>query len=179
MHMCVTVCIYSWTCNMTCWLTCFSDNPDVDIYGANLFNRTLQKKLEIRREQEKRKLQKTSASSSPASPSTSEDSTPEPLESWDGDKYLPDDQIPMEANHIGAESCESILVCTGVYSASRDYVTQNNKREMLLHHNHRDFIMDQNLRKPSVIVHNVHEAVQCIFEKEGLASVLRNREGLS
>lgn len=147
------------------------DNPDVDIYGANLFNRTLEKKMAIRREQEKRKLMKKQKS-------LSSDSEIQ----WGGDSYLPDDQIALEKlepNQIGCESCESILVCTGVYSASRDYVSQNSTREMLLHHNHRDFIMDQNLRKPSVIVHNVHEAVQSIFEKEGLASVLRNREGLS
>mgnify|MGYP003574217533 CR=1 FL=1 len=156
---------------------CIGDNPDVDIYGANLFNNMLQKKMEAYHAHEKHRqeLQSRGLTPNPSPP-------PVTTNHWNGDGYLPDDHVTqprLEGNHIGLESCESILVCTGVYSASRDYVSQNSTREMLLHHNHRDFIMDQALRKPSVIVHNVYEAVQSIFEKEGLTSHLRNSEGLS
>lgn len=62
---------------------------------------------------------------------------------------------------IRVEDCLSVLVCTGVYSDKRS------RKSKSLDHNHRDFIMDSELKKPDMMVLNVYDAVEAIFEKEG------------
>jgi len=135
---------------------CIGDNPDVDIYGSNLYSRYLNKKCT------KISMQKRKRASSLGS---------------DENGYLPDDILnttvsedvaadQVSEDHLGCENCESILVCTGVFSHSRDYSKTQN---ILLDHNHRDFILDPELRKPNLITHNVLEAVQAIFDKEGIS----------
>jgi len=62
-----------------------------------------------------------------------------------------------------AESCESILVNTGVYSDSRvGYGTGVSS--------HVDFAIEDDLRQPDYMVANVLEAVQMTLGKEGLLS---------
>ena len=63
-----------------------------------------------------------------------------------------------------AMTCKSILVCTGVYCSSRDYVTYDASRPS--NHNHRDFVLDPQLKQPDYVVQNVHEAVKLVFKKE-------------
>jgi len=67
-------------------------------------------------------------------------------------------------NEMYAESCQSILVCTGVYCSSRDYVTYG--RAQSSSHNHRDFVLDPYLTQPKYVTQNVHEAVKLVFQKE-------------
>ena len=67
---------------------------------------------------------------------------------------------------VSVNECMSVLVCTGVYSDTRSYSTGRASKR-LLDHNHRDFIMDPDLKKPDMMVLNVYDAVTAIFEKEG------------
>lgn len=61
------------------------------------------------------------------------------------------------------ESCESILVCTGVY---RPDSTAPKETEETVFHGHRDFCFDPSLLQASHIVQDVDEAVQLAFKKE-------------
>ena len=127
----------------------------MDIYGANLYSRYLNKKFTKISKHKKKRAGHNSYG-------------------WDANGYLPDDEVSADdadsgdtpEDHIGCEGCESILVCTGVFSHARDY---SKKENILLDHNHRDFILDPELRKPNLITHNVLEAVQAVFEKEGIS----------
>lgn len=67
-----------------------------------------------------------------------------------------------------AEHCESILVCTGVFSSDCDYVTIRGTRPS--NHNHRDFVIDHELKQPKFVTHNVLEAVELAIERESQAS---------
>ena len=126
------------------------DNPDVDVYGANLFNRYLQKKLA----KHAAKIHKTALRHG-TEISSSVDTASDSLQS-------PDDSTEVDSReHIGAHSCASILVSTGVY--------QNTAKPTLhLDHMHRDFIMDPELRKPTMEATDVMEAVQRVFENESM-----------
>jgi len=64
-----------------------------------------------------------------------------------------------------AESCESILVNTGVYSADTTKLAYGTGVS-----SHVDFAIDEDLRQPNYRVTNVLEAVQLVLAKEGLAS---------
>jgi len=72
----------------------------------------------------------------------------------------------------GVELCESVLVCTGVYSKLDSSQAQRGTETVPLQitgHSHRDFVMDVELCQPSLTtVHNVEEAVRSVFEKEGI-----------
>lgn len=65
------------------------------------------------------------------------------------------------------ESCESILVCTGVYRHNGHVPkgTEGQAGERVFH-GHRDFCFDPSLLEPSHIVQDVDDAVQLAFEKE-------------
>ena len=61
-----------------------------------------------------------------------------------------------ERKLLGVTDCKSVLVCTGVFNEGNQ-------------HNHRDFIMDSDLRKPTKMVPDVYEAVKEIFTTESIA----------
>ncbi|KFV94922.1 Cat eye syndrome critical region protein 5, partial [Eurypyga helias] len=66
------------------------------------------------------------------------------------------------------ESCESILVCTGVYRHSADAPSKTEESTMeTVFHGHRDFCFDPSLVGASYIVQDVNDALQVAFEKEG------------
>jgi len=111
----------------------FSDNPQVDILGANLFNRSLQ------RNPDRRRLDAAAFESK--------------------ELYFES----LDANHLGIVSCDSVLVCTGVYSGS-SRLQGGISTEV-----QGDVVMDEALCVPSVsTVHNVLEAVQVILGREVL-----------
>ena len=72
------------------------------------------------------------------------------------------DEVNEEELLDSAETCESILVNTGVYSsdAQLSYGTGVSS--------HVDFAIEDDLRKPDYMVANVLEAVQLVLEKERL-----------
>ena len=53
-------------------------------------------------------------------------------------------------------------------SQTSSHVSFQNKK-LLLDHTHRDFIVDVELKKPSMACNDVMEAVSAIFEKEGIS----------
>ena len=130
----------------------YRDNPETDIYGANLYHRHLEHKLANSRcaiANRQERLAKLTQGGTAIS------------DSEEGDNDLEEDGSYI----VGAESCESVLVCTGVYSSNRAYAGKNAK--LLLNHNHRDFKIDADLTKPTMVVNNVLEGIENIFEKEG------------
>ena len=81
-----------------------------------------------------------------------------------GSKFV-DDETDEDVDMLqGAESCESFLVSTGVYSSSSDYCSNQSP---IFNHNHRDFVMDLKLRQPTHKVECVLKAVEQIFDTEG------------
>ena len=141
----------------------YRDNPDVDIYGSNLFNRTLQRTRAhvLEKDQNEQKHLATAGSVSTAESVTLHDDV-------HGDEppfaYTTDESTTNGV--IGLEKSYSVLVCTGVYNDSISYSKIKSK---LLDHNHRDFIMDPELKKPDMMVLNVFDAIQAIFKKEGIS----------
>ena len=136
----------------------FRDNPDVDIYGANLFNRALQKrrqKIVASLSKSVRHQVGSSAVNFESEEVDMEDMPGMDLEGLDGDG----------PRVLGAESCESVLVCTGVYNGS-DREDRKDSKTIVQNYNHRDFIMDPSLRVPMMTTDNVLEAVKAIFAKE-------------
>ncbi|XP_073400221.1 haloacid dehalogenase-like hydrolase domain-containing 5 [Dendrobates tinctorius] len=72
-------------------------------------------------------------------------------------------------------SCQSVLVCTGVYSNGGD--VPSDLRESVtrtVFHGHRDFKFDPSLVEASYVVRDVGEALELILKKEGWRS---GREG--
>ena len=130
------------------------DNPDADIYGANNYNRYLQYQMESKT---RRQLRQHGGSSEPAA---------EPLSRG---SYLPDDDLHNTTTDAGVERVFSILVETGVYSRSRTFDENTaNANRMLLDHNHRDFILDPELLRPTLTVPNVLEAIEAVYKMEGI-----------
>ncbi|KFQ19330.1 Cat eye syndrome critical region protein 5, partial [Merops nubicus] len=65
------------------------------------------------------------------------------------------------------ESCESILVCTGVYRHNADIPSKTETcTTETVFHGHRDFCFDPSLVEASYIVQDVNDAVQLAFKKE-------------
>ena len=130
---------------------CFSDNPESDIYGANLYKRSLKKRLQARKSAVKPLVkQKARQPGGSVVTALADDSD--------------DDIVDMEIPEVYAERCESILVCTGVYHTSHDYVSYGRSR--VSNHNHRDFVLDPLLTEPDYIAPNVLDAVKLVFQKE-------------
>lgn len=77
------------------------------------------------------------------------------------DSNVSTDEICEEELLDSAETCESILVNTGVYTDSGpSYGTGVST--------HVDFAVDDDLRKPDHMVANVLEAVKLVLDKEGV-----------
>lgn len=69
------------------------------------------------------------------------------------------------------QSCTSILVCTGVYNPQTPASAEASQgTEEPPFHGHRDFNFSPGLLEASYIVHDVDEAVQLVFRREGWTS---------
>uniref|UniRef100_T1IVC9 Haloacid dehalogenase-like hydrolase domain-containing 5 n=1 Tax=Strigamia maritima TaxID=126957 RepID=T1IVC9_STRMM len=122
-------------------LYAIGDNPDTDIYGANLYNRFLTRRLESQKKSAKMVKMKNVAGAAVNKV----------------DMILSSDLGVDSAE--GADSCESILVQTGVYNKDAGLETCN--------HSARDFLpVEEKLREASYTSENVHEAIDVIFERE-------------
>ncbi|XP_063785395.1 haloacid dehalogenase-like hydrolase domain-containing 5 isoform X2 [Pseudophryne corroboree] len=66
------------------------------------------------------------------------------------------------------QSCESILVCTGVYGSQGEVPTDPHESvTQTVFHGHRDFKLDTSLVEASHVVRDVGEAVDLVLKKEG------------
>lgn len=114
-----------------------------DIYGANLYNNYL-----------KSAHQNQVQAGVKRSPQATSPQTEDRLE------------LKEDCNN-SVESCESILVCTGVYRHSADVPSKTKERTTeAVFHGHRDFCFDPSLVEASYIVQDVNDAVQLAFKKE-------------
>uniref|UniRef100_A0A8B9NGW5 Haloacid dehalogenase-like hydrolase domain-containing 5 n=1 Tax=Accipiter nisus TaxID=211598 RepID=A0A8B9NGW5_9AVES len=119
------------------------DNPMSDIYGANLYNNYL-----------KSAHQNQVQAGVKRSPQATSPQTEDRLE------------LKEDCNN-SVESCESILVCTGVYRHSADVPSKTKEcTTEAVFHGHRDFCFDPSLVEASYIVQDVNDAVQLAFKKE-------------
>lgn len=163
----------------------FRDNPETDIYGGNLYSRYLKKR------HAHRVMLQSSASSQGTSIKTKlrraqsdgefiDEEEEEVIGSEEHIHHIDKDasieemsrQLVVEEeedtsgqNGIYTRQCESILVCTGVFSKEMDLFNLKNHR--ISNHNHRDFVIDPDLKQPSHIVSNVLEAVRLVMEHGG------------
>ncbi|XP_014114765.1 PREDICTED: cat eye syndrome critical region protein 5 [Pseudopodoces humilis] len=119
------------------------DNPMSDIYGANLYNSYLKS---AQQSQAHAGLKRSPQAASPQA------------------------EVSLELRNdcsSSVESCESILVCTGVYNRGSGVPKETEARpEEAVFHGHRDFCFDPSLLEASYIVEDVDDAVQLAFQKE-------------
>uniref|UniRef100_A0A2K6F4Z8 Haloacid dehalogenase like hydrolase domain containing 5 n=1 Tax=Propithecus coquereli TaxID=379532 RepID=A0A2K6F4Z8_PROCO len=74
---------------------------------------------------------------------------------------------PRKQQPSAAQSCASILVCTGVYRPRDPELAQGGEESPF--HGHRDFSFSPGLLEACHVVNDVDEAVQLVFRKEGWA----------
>lgn len=143
-----------------CSVSFYSDNPMADIYGANLYNRYLQASRHT-----KAQMQAKSGGGGADPLAETVDDVPKMTSAELGgasSTYGAEENLP--------EGCSSILVCTGVYSRDQQELPSDPTQtvtEQRIFHGHRDFRFDPSLTQPSVIVQDVEEAVELVFEQEG------------
>ncbi|CAF0991480.1 unnamed protein product [Didymodactylos carnosus] len=124
------------------------DNPDTDIYGANVYNNYLQTRTLSRLKQI---VTQTAVSGGVSSSSSS---------AWGRNSV---EIVADEAEQFySAESISSILVCTGVYNQEQHQEGQTQQ----LNHGHRDMIIDPLLKQPKYTVEHVLDAVKLVFDTE-------------
>lgn len=119
------------------------DTPEVDIVGANLYQRYISR---IRQ----RRINNDGSTKDPDLI----------------DPELPDSRnIPAGANFSkqSIEEALPVLVCTGVYKQGQEQTLEGDEKN---YHGHRDFPYNPNLAKPHKICENVHEAIKYILERE-------------
>ncbi|NXP29399.1 HDHD5 hydrolase, partial [Scytalopus superciliaris] len=119
------------------------DNPMSDVYGANLYNNYLRS---AQQNQVRAGVQRSPQAGNPHT----------------------EDYLKMKKDcSSSVESCESILVCTGVYHHNDSVPSKAEQcTTETVFHGHRDFCFDPSLLEASYIVQDVNEAVQLAFKKE-------------
>ncbi|NXG22292.1 HDHD5 hydrolase, partial [Grallaria varia] len=119
------------------------DNPMSDVCGANLYNNYLKSAQQ--------NLVQAGVKRSPqaGSPQT-------------------EDYLKLRKDYSSSvESCESILVCTGVYRHNDSSPSKTEQHTVqTVFHGHRDFCFDPSVLEASYIVPDVDDAVQLAFKKE-------------
>ncbi|XP_054844449.1 haloacid dehalogenase-like hydrolase domain-containing 5 isoform X2 [Eublepharis macularius] len=116
------------------------DNPMADIYGANLYNRYLQAQAEV-------------------------SVTAMVADIQGKERHAPKEDSDVSLSCV--PSCQSILVCTGVYSRHGDMPADCNESTVeTVFHGHRDFHFDPDLVEASHVVRDVNDAVELVFQKE-------------
>ncbi|XP_061908704.1 haloacid dehalogenase-like hydrolase domain-containing 5 isoform X1 [Entelurus aequoreus] len=119
-------------------LYAIGDNLMTDIYGANLYNRYLEERAVRKKPIAVAKLAAATGSS-----------TSVPTE----------EELALPA----ATSCQSVLVCTGVFKPPTDPLRRVQEDAF---HGHRDFGFDPALVEPKHMVQDVDQAVDAIFKQE-------------
>ena len=117
------------------------DNPNVDIVGANLYNRLVKQSYQNR-------LNGNSKYSSAELPLC---------------RFIPTHLKLYEQTVL---SMESLLVGTGVFKLDNTKATDEKDNEV--YHGHRDVMNEPELTKPTRFIPDVYYAIQHIFEQETL-----------
>lgn len=178
--------------DMFCLYSC-RDNPETDIYGGNLYNQYLRKRTLQRRQQNraavspatsiKKKLRLAQSDGEYISDDedeleavvtgrapviespVDEDEEAEVVVGDVAREVVISAEEEIDVRGLYTEGCESILVCTGVFSEDMDLFSLKGLRAS--NHNHRDFVINPDLKKPNHMVANVFDAVKLALEKEG------------
>ncbi|CAM4857891.1 unnamed protein product [Rotaria socialis] len=127
------------------------DNPDTDVYGANVYNRYLQRRSLSRVNQ--------IVSQTTIGTLTSSGKNISGKNLWSSSNSAEPAADNIE-QYYTAESLESILVCTGVFNRETYDETLGKN------HGHRDMFIDAELRKPKHTCEHVLDAVKLIFDIE-------------
>ena len=120
-------------------LSNFSDNPNVDIVGANLYDRYL-KKMWSNREN---------------------GNSDEESDTLPNCRTIPTN---VSLRRQSVRSMESVLVGTGVFNLEKE--SKKSKEEEEVYHGHRDILHEPELAKPSRFVPDVCHGIQYILEQE-------------
>nr|KAG5691448.1 hypothetical protein BaRGS_017291 [Batillaria attramentaria] len=178
---------------------CIGDNPETDIYGGNLYARYLHKRHQQKQTQSteaipaapsiKKKLRLAQVDGEYISDEEDEEELQDPTVGIES--TLPTSEESAEdvvgeiarqvvltaeeeasSNGLYTQKCESILVSTGVFSKDMDLFSQRSSN-----HNHRDFVIDPDLKQPTHMVAHVLDAVRLVMEKEGgvVSGVMDNK----
>lgn len=127
------------------------DNPMADIYGANLYNQHL----------------KTNPQAGLQAKAKGSCADVEAM-----NHALPSFGSMEHSSGNLAQSCTSILVCTGVYQSHGDVPSDPSESVTeTVFHGHRDFHFDPTLVESSYVVQDVSEAVDLVFQKENWCPV--------
>ena len=136
----------------------FSDTPDVDIVGANLYNRYIQtdliktNNLQLSEEDKKKHMGDIISSDIPACRNT-------PL----GADFLPQT----------VEESFGVLVCTGCYKPDAVAGGRGGKEsdgDNKTYHGHRDFAYNSSLCRPVATVDDVEKAIEFILKRENFVA---------
>jgi len=126
-------------------LYAIGDNPMADIYGANLYNRVLQRsKQNDSLVDESRQVVTEACLDESIASSEAKSST------------LPRSSV---------ERCHSVLVCTGVYAAENQ---ESDYTKPPVFHGPRDMEFDTDLCEPDMIAQDANVAVEAIMERENV-----------
>uniref|UniRef100_A0A8C4PZ85 Haloacid dehalogenase-like hydrolase domain-containing 5 n=1 Tax=Eptatretus burgeri TaxID=7764 RepID=A0A8C4PZ85_EPTBU len=136
------------------------DNPMADIYGANLYDRFLASHRQ-RKSVKSSQLQAQAAGGGGNSRATH--LVPRDSSFEDGSPTA----LSTEVRGVMADTCRSILVCTGVYSP-RAKVPADPKESIseMVFHGHRDFKFEPELVLPQHTASDVNAAVDVIFKEQ-------------
>ena len=136
-----------------------SDNPHVDIMGANLYDRYI-----------KRNSVMSLNGNGEEAGSASDDACS--TSSVDSSSSLPTSrEIPTNAelDKQTVEQCLSMLVGTGVYKHGTE-VNKKGPDGQYVYHGHRDIEYEPHLTKPHKYVPDVNQGIEYIFEREAMMS---------
>ena len=136
-----------------------SDNPHVDIMGANLYDRYIKQNA---LNAQNGNSDEAGSASDDASSTTSLDSS----SSLPSSRLIP---TGAELDEQTVEHCLSMLVGTGVYKHGTD-LNQKGPDGQFVYHGHRDIAYEPHLTKPHKYVHDVHQGIEYIFEREAMMS---------
>ncbi|XP_076812551.1 haloacid dehalogenase-like hydrolase domain-containing 5 [Clavelina lepadiformis] len=146
-------------------LYAIGDNPMADIYGANLYNKRLKESQQL----EQRKV--VNEPHSPAHPSSLRKVHPSTRSLTTSAALGQDSDVTSQSRSVlsqrQVETCESILVCTGVYSPLPG---GSSYQIPPVFHGPRDMEFDVSLCMPSHITNDVDSALDYIFERESFHS---------
>jgi HAD superfamily hydrolase (TIGR01456 family) len=134
------------------------DTPEVDIVGANLYQRYLTR------------LHKRQDGHAKICPTSEENGLLPAKENCEWDPELPGSRNAPSGSHFNQQTVSQslgVLVCTGVYQPGVEKDTEGDEKN---YHGHRDFPYNAKLYQPTRIATDVEEAVRYILEREGVAA---------